>query len=749
MGRAEARRAQKRGSRRAPRVRRNGKPAGIRRFFTWKKLLGAFFGAILLGMAALIGLYIYVEPPNPNDQARLQSNVFQWADGSVMTRTGEVNRVIVPIDKVPVDVQNAFVALENKTFYDDNGVDVKGVARGLFNTAAGRGKQGGSTITQQYVKNYFLNQDQTVTRKLKELVISLKVDRKMKKPEILAGYLNTSYFGRNAYGIQAAAQAYYGVDVEKLTLAQGAYLAALLQAPSQYDWAVAGPVSKTLVTGRFNKALDNMVEIGKLDKTQRAAVKFQKPIEPKPAPGNEGQKGYLVQAAEAEMREQGVSDAQLTAGGWTIKLNIDKKKQAALEQAVQDELESKLDRKSTDADRKIDAAVQAGATSVDPETGRIVAMYGGTGMKDKWASNALRTDYQPGSTYKPVVLAAALQNEATTQDGKKITPNTIYDGTSGRPVVGSDTSFAPENQDQKNYGPITVQKATNFSVNSVYAQMTVDVSPAKAKRTGLALGMADRPGWPDRPATSLGTMSANTVEMAAVYASLDHHGKRVRPSIVASASHAARTYTPVDPVGGQAISRETADTVTKVLTGVVDEGSGQKVKSSAYEAAAKTGTTEKNFSAWFAGYTPELVTVVAMFGEQPGTHEQTTLTGTAGGGRAGGSSFPAAIWRAYTLGALDGTDTGSFDLSDADMGEVEQSPSPDPTPSRSASSKPPTPKPSRSSKDPSPTPSASRSSVAPDPSPSRSSSKPKPPTPSPSPSTSDEPEKPEGDADKP
>ncbi|MCB5170461.1 transglycosylase domain-containing protein [Streptomyces bambusae] len=746
MGRAEARRAQKRGSRRAPRARQKNKRSGIRRFFTWKKILGTVLGTILLGMAALIGLYLYVEPPNPNSEAKLQSNVYEWSDGTVMTRTGTVNRVMVPIEKVPEDVQFAFVALENKTFYQDNGVDVKGVARGLMNTALGRGKQGGSTITQQYVKNYYLTQDQTVTRKLKELVISLKVDQNTKKPQILAGYLNTSYFGRNAYGIQAAAQAYYGVDSDQLTLAQGAYLAALLQAPSQYDWAVAGPTSRELVMGRFNKALNNMVEIGKLSPEKRKAVKFQQPIPPKPAPGREGQKGYLVQAAEAELREQNISEAELNAGGWTIRLSVDKKRQAALEKAVNDELESKLDRKG----RKTDAAVQAGATSVDPKTGRIVAMYGGTGMKQKWASNALRTDFQPGSTYKPVVLASALENDAETQDGKKITPRTIYDGTSGRPVVGSDTPFSPENQDQKDYGPITVQEATNRSVNSVYAQMTVDVTPKAAKKTALQLGMKDRPGWPDdRPATSLGTMSANTVEMAAVYATFDRHGKRVRPSIVESATAANRTYTPLKPIGDQAISSETADTVTKVLTGVVEDGSGQKVDSSAYEAAGKTGTTESNVAAWFTGYTPELVTVVAMFGEEPGTGKQVTLTGTAGGGRAGGSTFPAAIWRAYTLDALDGVDTGRFELPDADMGKPDPAEQPTASPSRSKSSEAVTPSPSRS-RSASPSPSASRSSEAPEPSPSRSSAKPRPSrTATPSQSATADPEDPVGEGGQP
>ncbi|UUU40228.1 transglycosylase domain-containing protein [Streptomyces sp. NBC_00162] len=717
MGRAEARKAQQqRGARRAPTGRAKGakdkggagKRTGIRRFFTWKKILGTFLGLILLLMAAAVILYFSVnEPTDPNKQATLQSNTYRYADGSVMARTGDMNREIVPIDKIPEDVRTAFIAIENKSFYQDRGIDVMGVARGLFNTVTGKGKAGGSTITQQYVKNYYLTQDQSATRKLRELVISLKVDQRMEKDDVLVGYLNTNFYGRNAYGIQAAAQAFYGVDSDKLTLEQGAYLASVIQAPSQYDLATAGPNGTRLVNIRFNAVLDNMVEMGKLDPVKRKTMTLPEPIKPKPRPGMEGQKGYLIQAANDEMNEQKITDAQIAAGGWNIVLNIDPKKQAALEKAVQDELESKLDRKDT-KNRPQDQSVQAGATSVDPKTGAIVAMYGGQGLAEKSASNALRTDYQPGSTFKPIVLASALENNANTQDRKPITPNALYDGTSKRQVVGSKIPFNPQNQDDKDFGKeITVQDATNFSVNSVYAQMIVDVGPPAVKKTALALGMKDREGWPeDKPAMSLGTMSANTMEMAGVYATLDNHGKKVTPTIIKSAEHKDGEFTPRQAVGSQAISRQTADTVTKVLTGVVNDGSGNKVKSSAYEAAGKTGTTESNVAGWFTGYTPELVTVVAMFGEEPGTHKQVTLTGTAGGGRAGGSSFPAEIWKAYTLAALKGVNTGEFDTSDAEMG-ASQAPSrsASPTPSPSPSSQPPaSSSPPASSPTPTPTP---------------------------------------------
>lgn len=350
MGRADARRAQARESRRAP------KSGGIRRLFTWKKLLGAFFGIVLLGMGAFGALYVYVDVPAANAMAERQSNVYKYSDGSVLARTGKgVNRQIVDLDEVPEKVQHAFVAAENKSFYKDQGVDLKGTTRALLNTVSGKGKQGGSTITQQYVKNFYLTQDPTVSRKLKELVISLKVDQQESKEKILAGYINTAYYGRGASGIQAAAQAYYGVDAKDLNVSQGAYLASLLQAPSQYDWNTATDTGKKLVKERWAYTLRNMVEMKWLTESEKAGLEFPYPDKPKPAQGMEGQTGYLVEAANKELEKQGVSAEDREAAWLDLHLTVDKKRQKALEKSVDDQLESKLDREGN----KVDATVQA------------------------------------------------------------------------------------------------------------------------------------------------------------------------------------------------------------------------------------------------------------------------------------------------------------------------------------------------------------------------------------------------------
>ncbi|WP_055548204.1 transglycosylase domain-containing protein [Streptomyces sp. NBRC 110028] len=685
MGRADERRARQKGARRAKKAAKQG---GIRRFFTWKMVLAYFVGLGALAVGAFAILYFSVNVPPANAEARAEANIYKYSDGSVMAKEGSVNRESVSLSKIPKKVQHTFVAAENKDFYTDSGVSFSGTARGLINTALGRGKQGGSTITQQFVKNYYLSQEQTVSRKLKELVISLKVDQDKSKDYILQGYINTSYYGRGAYGIQAAARAYYGKDVEKLTVAQGAYLAALLQAPSQYDYSTAGPNGKRLVVARWNYILDNMVEKDWLSKSERDGLKFDKPIAPRPIPGLDGQTGYVIEAAKKELYKAGVSESEVQAGGWTITLNIDKKKQKALEKAVRTELTDKLDPKK----RQVDKDAQVGAVSVDPKTGGIVAMYGGAGYTEHYTNNATRSDYQPASTFKPLILASAYENGSTTQSGTPITSKTLYDGTSRRPVKGSDTAFAPPNEDNKSYGPINVQKAMNKSVNSVFAQMAVDVGLSKVKNTAMDLGMVGdvKNGFDVRPAMSLGVMGASPKEMAGVYATLDNHGKKVTPAFVKSAQKGEEQQADLpDPTNGQAISRGAADSVTQVLTGVVDDGTGQAVRTKGQEMAGKTGTSDDNKSAWFTGYTPDLVTSVGMFGEREGKGTQVSLKGTAGGGRVNGGDFPARIWSAYMGSTLNGSSTTKFDL-DTELNNVapttpsatesEESPSTSPTP---------------------------------------------------------------------
>ncbi|WP_329377498.1 transglycosylase domain-containing protein [Streptomyces sp. NBC_01716] len=553
----------------------------LRRLLTWRKALIAFVTLCLLVLAAFTVLYLVIDIPRPNEQVKAQSNVYLFADGSRLARTGEVNRESVPLDRVPGDVRRAFVAAENKDFYSDSGVSLSGTARGVFSTLTGGGKQGGSTITQQYVKNYYLSQEQTVTRKVKELFISLKVDRHNSKDDILAGYLNSSYYGRLAYGVQAAARTYYGKEVEDLGVEEGAYLAALLQAPSQYDWAVASPADKKKAKARWGYVLDNMVGEGWLDKDERRRMRFPVPVAPKASAELAGDAGYLVDTARRELIAAGVGEQELAGGGWRITLNIDPDRQRALREAVTAGLTSPGDAAEPEpkAPRR-DPDRQAGAVSVDPESGRIVALYGGDDYFKHYLNNATRADYQAGPTFAPVVLAAGIE-------AKK----------NGRSRVGRDM----------------------------------------IRQTAKKLGMtADPAGFAAPQATSLGLMGASPLEMAGVHATLANDGKKVTPSIVKSARRGDRTVELPEATGEQAVGSASARFAHASASGIPRPvggtwpGMSVPPLTDAAQVGGSTGAsghTDDRKAEWFIGSAPEEVTSIALFGESAKTGKQVALTG--------------------------------------------------------------------------------------------------------------------------
>ncbi|MEV6184297.1 transglycosylase domain-containing protein, partial [Streptomyces sp. NPDC052015] len=376
------------------------KRTGWRRLIpTWRLVLGTFVGVVLILVGLFVLGYNLVKIPPANTTATKQSNVYLYADGSQLARDGEVNREIVTLAQMSKGAQHAALAAEDRDFYTESAVDPKAMIRAAWNTATGKGKQSGSTITQQYVKNYYLAQEQTVSRKVKEFFISIKLDREKSKDAILEGYLNTSYFGRNAYGIQAAAQAYYGVDAKDLTVGQGAYLAALLNAPSEYD-VVAHPENKSAALARWNYVLDGMVKKNWVTQSARDKVKFPQPKQAVVAAGMSGQRGYLVRAVKDYLTEHKIiAEDTLDTGGYRITTTLQKPKQDAFVKAVDDQVMDKLDKKN----RKVDNYVRAGGVSIDPATGKVIAMYGGIDYTKQYVNNATRRDYQVGSTFKPFV----------------------------------------------------------------------------------------------------------------------------------------------------------------------------------------------------------------------------------------------------------------------------------------------------------------------------------------------------------
>ncbi|MGA4898917.1 transglycosylase domain-containing protein [Streptomyces griseoincarnatus] len=643
---------------------------------TWRMVLGAFLvTALLLAGGFLLG-YALVQIPAANALATQQANVYLYADGSVIARDGEVNRENVTLSKISKDAQHAVLAAEDRDFYTESAVDPLAMARGAWNTVTGKGKQSGSTITQQYVKNYYLRQEQTVTRKVKEFFIAIKLDRNQSKDEILEGYLNTSFFGRGAYGIQAAAHAYYDMDASELDAGRAAYLAALVNAPSQYD-VIAHPENRAFVEDRWNYVLDGMVDEGWLDPAERARLTFPVPNRTTHSTGMSGQRGYIVNVVKQHLTDNKIVDeASLDTGGYRITTTLQKDKQDAFVESVNDNLMDRLDQDN----RKVDTYVRAGGASVEPKTGKVVAMYNGVDYVKQYTPNATRRDFQTGSSFKPFVLTAAIENDARTQDGRRITPQTRYDGTSERPVQGwAGPRYAPENEDHEDYGDITVSEATDKSVNAVYAQMAVDVGPDNVRQTAVDLGISpDTPSLDDAgPSIALGVASANVLDMAQAYATLANHGKHTPYTLVEEITRNGRDIARPERRTRQAVSREAADTTTSVLKGVVEKGTATAAQTSGRPAAGKTGTAEEDTAAWFAGYTPDLATVVAVMGQDPVTAGHKSLYGAMGLPRVNGGGAPAEIWGQYTRDALKGEPVSSFNLRLQPGANESQPPAPD------------------------------------------------------------------------
>ncbi|MQY13949.1 Penicillin-binding protein 1A [Streptomyces sp. RB5] len=641
----------------------------------WRALAGSALIALAAGCGAFAVGYMSVDMPEPNQAAVAQSNLFLYADGTPMARDGEVDRESVGIERIPEGVRLAVLAAEDRDFYTDSAVNPLAMLRAGWNTATGKGTQSGSTITQQYVKNYYLDQGQTISRKLKEFFIAIKLDREVTKDDILEGYLNTSYFGRNAYGVQAAAKAYFDKDATELNLSEGAYLAALLNAPHSLD-VTLNPQNRDAAVARWNYVLDGMRKKRWLTKDQRAALRFPQPQQAKPRQSLSGQRGYLVEAVKHYLTENRIIDEKtLAAGGFRITTTIEPDKQKAFVQAVDDRLESRLS-----DDNPTDAFVRAGGASIDVRTGHVVALYGGRDYTKQFVNNATRRDYQVGSTFKPFVFAAAVQYDARTRGGTEITPRTMYDGASKRQVTdkkGRKVGYAPENQDDENYGRLSVADATDKSVNAVYAQMAQDVGPRRVRDTAVRLGLSpDTPEMAPHPAIALGAATASVLDMTQAYATLANHGKQPAFSLVEKMTKNGQTYQ-LPPGGGRrAVSRVAADATTAILESVVEKGSGEVAQESGRPSAGKTGTGEHNRSAWFAGYTPELATVVALMGQDSNTGVQKSLHGALGEDRMSGGEVPAEIWADYTAAALADTDWEDFDLRAGAKGRLPAPPPP-------------------------------------------------------------------------
>jgi membrane peptidoglycan carboxypeptidase len=679
---------------------RHGRPrrTGLHRLLpTWRVVTGGILIFLLLAIGAFFVGYALVSIPDPNASAVAQNNVYLYADGTTeMSRDGAVNRQNVPLTAVAKTAQYATLAAEDRNFYHESAVSPKSMVRAAWNTATGKGRQSGSTITQQYVKNYYLNQNQTASRKVNEFFIAIKLDHNESKDQILEGYLNTSYYGRNAYGIQAASQAYFSENAAELTTGEAAYLATLLNAPSEFDLA-AHPENAPAAKARWNYVLNGMVKEGWLNPSERNATAFPKVGKPKPTASKAGQRGYIIEAVNTYLTDHHIIDSDaLHRGGYRIVTSIQKPKEDAFVKAAQDDVYDQL------GHAKADTYVRAGGVSIDPATGDVVALYGGIDYTKQYVSSATNSTYQPGSTFKPVLFTSAVQHDSQTQDGEQITPTTIYNGDSKRPVQGPDgpVGYAPANEDSTNYGDITVTNAMDKSVNAVFAQMAQDVGTDKVTDTAHDLGMPDSVNIPKTPAMALGAFAqpgASPLDMAQMYATLANHGKEIPYSMVIKVTKDGDDVDlpERDPV--QSVPRSAADTTTAMLQSVVENpgGTATVAQNSGWPSAAKTGTAEDDKAAWFAGYTPKLATVVAVLGMNPDNGAQEKLYGAMGTSRINGGGPPGDVWADYTAAALANLTPTDFSL-DLQKGAetvaptTDETTTPPTTPPTSTTTEPPT-----------------------------------------------------------
>lgn len=567
--------------------------------------------------------------PAPSEISVAQTSILYYDDGvTELGRLGEANRVSVNMEQIPLLTQQAILAAEDRNFYNHGGFSIRGISRAIFTNLIGAsGAGGGSTITQQYAKNAYLTQERTLSRKYKELVLSIKLETIVAKDQILNDYLNTIYFGRGSYGIATAANQYFDKNVVELNLSESALLAAIIQAPN----GLAPEENLERLTNRWNYVLDGMAVQGWITAEERSNVQFPMIVPNESFNTFGGPQGYLIEQVRQTMFENGITEDQINLSGLRVITTFNKVAQDALFKAVLEE-----------GPTENIEGLRIGVASVRPETGEVVAIYGGADYLLNQFNNATQMIGQAGSTFKPFTLAAALENNvtlATTFSGKNKTMVDNYE------VV---------NYSDKSYGDqITLLNATENSVNSAYVELANlvgrEVVFEAAKRAGIP---ADSVGMEPNLAFTLGTTSPNVVDIAAAYATFASRGLQVSPSyIISVTASSGEVILQLSPKPVQAFSTDIADTVNYALQKVVTAGTGKAAKALGRPVAGKTGTTNENKSALFAGYTPELATAV-MFVKDGPDGQPMTLSGTGGLEKVTGGSYPARIFTAYMKGAL-------------------------------------------------------------------------------------------------
>ncbi len=610
-------------------------------------VLAATGAGVLIWLA---GLPIPEIPPSAQSSRVLASN------GEVIgTLHGEENRTVVPLSQISHNLKLAVVSVEDRTFFDHSGFSLRGTIRAArANWEGGQIVQGGSTITQQYVRHAFpsIGTDRTFTRKLKEAFWAVKLERQSSKDEILEHYLNTVYFGRGAYGAEAAARTYFKVSAADVTPGQAAYLAGLIRAPERYQ--IDEDAAKALALR--NQVIDQLVGLNLMPPNVAGAAKAEDLVAQfKPGLSVEvdsAEAGYFVEYVRRLLRSEfQMTDEDILRGGLVVETTLDPGMQKAAEAAVRTVLNRPTD-------------PEAALVAMDPQ-GRVRAMVGGRdvdsldrarGFNFAADVNGTGGGRPAGSAFKTFTLAAFLE------EGKSV--HSTFSGSSSV-TINSDRCrngsepWKVSNYSNAGYGYLDVIQATTNSVNTIYARMMDEVvAPQKfievAAKTGIAIPPTDA-----GCALALGTSDVTPLEMAGAYTTFAQRGKRPTPMVITKITRPGGAVVAERlPAVTAVMDPNVADTVNYVLEQNIQSGTGTGAKIGK-PAAGKTGTTENFQDAWFAGYTPELTAVVWM-GFAPDPQGHIPVMSSVRGRSVTGGSFPATIWKNFMNKALEGKPATKF-----------------------------------------------------------------------------------------
>ncbi|WP_425955574.1 transglycosylase domain-containing protein [Xylanimonas sp. McL0601] len=637
---------------------RRGKGLIQRWLPSWRIVVGTVLGVAALGSGTFVAAYATTTVPGDLDTIDQQTTTIYYSDGKTPIGTlANERRVLVKVADLPDYVGGAVVASEDSSFWTNSGVDLRGIARAAVNNLKGGAQQGGSTLTMQYIERTKTDSNTSMVGKVREAIMAVKVTRSTEKDQILEGYLNTIYWGRGVYGVEAASQAYFGKSAKDLTYSEAALLSGIIPSPNNWDPSVSPKTAER----RWQRSIDRMYAAGEITADEHAKATFPK-FKPKPKASNSlgGQAGFLVEAVTEELSKTDQfkdHPERIKTDGLNIVTTIDKKDQDAAAAAAAE---------AAQGDHPASPNLQVGVVSMDPTNGEVRALYGGADYLKNQYNFATKGYAQAGSTFKPFTLVAALEA------GHKLSDRFEGPSTKIFPKANDGVDWKVKNFGFEPFGNIDLVDATANSVNTVYAALNIEVGPDKtadvAHRMGIPDVKAGRPGFVDPvPSDVLGVASVRPIDLATAYSTIAGGGYRVTPHLVREVKRldGALVYE-----GSTDRTREFDPEVIKAatyaMTQVVERGSGTTAKELGRPVAGKTGTTQDSKSAWFAAFVPQLVTVVGMHQEsidKSGKVNEETITPFGQWHNVEsmtGGSYPARAWTDYMKVALDGVPVQPF-----------------------------------------------------------------------------------------